>query len=161
MKGLEIKQHNENLVSIKDWDGEVDIANRKWNALFSSFINLSIQIYFKGSRPTFFSKEIDSLLANYAEELYNPSFAKISTSSLFIARQGFSQIWGHYEYSSIFFNSMLPNIEGTKKYFQDNNWVLKDIMQSINCDFSAYKSSELDVLWIAKKASVSFPHPLF
>lgn len=155
---VEFKKHNTNLLSIRDLEDDIDIASDKWDALFSECVTFSKVIYFKGERAYSQNSEVNSLLKAYSSLKNNSdiSFAKIVKSSL-LCRNGFSNIWQHYEYPFLFFFKDDPSEDNFEQNFKFN-WTIENVMETLTVDaLVIYKSFEQDVIWIMKTSNLSFP----
>lgn len=144
---------------MRDMEGDiVDIANSKWDTLFIKCSNISESIYFKGVRAYYESEEISAVLKKYSNSIFSDtSFGKITASSLLISRNGFSNLWEHYEYPFLFFVGNAVQQKILEQKFK-NNWVIEDIMKSLTSSLVIYRSFEQDVIWVMKTDDLIFPN---
>lgn len=154
---IEFKTHNDNLISMRDMEGDIDIANSKWDTLFSKCSDVSENIYFKGVRAYYESEKINALLKNYSNSIISDiSFAEITPSRFLISRKGFSNLWQHYEYPFLFFVGKGVQDKNFEQIFI-NGWVIEDVMKSLTSSLVIYRSFEQDVIWMMKTNDLIFP----
>lgn len=159
---LDIRTHNENLLSIKDTTTSLELTSRKLDRLFEQFISHAESVYFIGLRPSYDSKEVNQLLNTYSCSILEQGsnnidpFRKIIPSCLLAPRNGFNTIWELYEYPFLFFvgkgNSEQTAIESLR-----NMQTLENTLPIINNTIVVYRSFEQDVIWIQKSNDIAFP----
>jgi hypothetical protein len=153
MSSLDIKQHGDHLISIKDLMHDIDISESKWNLMFDDLIKDSEATYFFGNRLNFFDNEYLLLRSHIAEEVFidQSNFSKmlirLKTISWMFNRKQLAKLWQYYEDPAIIILShkadevRLIEMSNDKGYYED-------IFNTMNSSAVVYQGMESDVLWI-------------
>jgi len=154
MSSLDIKQHQLNLVSIKDLDHDVDISESKWNNMFDTLTMDCEAFYFYSSRLNFMDDEYQPLLTSLADETLiddNGSYwrvlCRLKPIALMFNRKQLAKLWQYYEH---------PALIVLKHERDEVTLVAKcktkchydEIINAIDGSAVMYQGMELDVVWI-------------
>jgi hypothetical protein len=158
---MEYKMHNPNLLSMKRSKGEIDIANSDLDNVFNKCIERSNAIYFKGYRPLYKNEEVNLLLKRYSESIYadkdeSAPVYKITPGCLAISRNGFKQIWEHYDSPVLFFMDQANEKEDNGEILS-RSFFIDEIVKGMTKTLVLYRGIESDVLWMKKSGDVMFP----
>jgi hypothetical protein len=158
---LDIHHHNKNLVSIKDLELDVEIADQRWDFIFNSLSDFE-HFYFLGSRALDFDKKLGMYLNSYTNILlakgsnYFEVFAKINLGNILINRNGINKLWEYYEYPSFIFctTSTDKDLEILAINQRISYTEMADILEDI---LIIYREMEKNVLWMQKGKKAQFP----
>ncbi len=163
MNDLDLVVHNENRVSIRDLEKDIDINDAKWNFIFHTILEKTQEIYFKGSRLNFIDDEFENTIRYLSDESFiNESTSK--HSSLLIRLKPFdfkynrrllAKVWGYYDNPSLFFLASLENQHGLVRMLK-GTFFYDELINSIDKLFIIYLSSQPDVLWFEGNVDFQF-----
>lgn len=153
MTGLDIKQHSNNHISIKDLLHDVDISERKWDFLFDELIRDSEVTYFFGNRIIYTDEDYMLWRSHIAEEVLIEQsnhlrlLIRLKPISWMFNRKQLAKLWQYYEYPAVIILSHQAD-EVRLTEVCNNKGRYNDVINAINDLAVVYQGAERDVLWI-------------
>ncbi|MFA4867994.1 MAG: hypothetical protein WC623_07345 [Pedobacter sp.] len=150
MRGLDLKIHAANNISIKDTTHSIDISEFKWDPLFKFLFDLTDSVYFYGVRVLVVNDELEKNIDFAAEEVfinkdYNKILFRIKNINL-LSRGLLMKIWSYYDPLLVFLMD-----KNDEDIFLEANYKNKGPVISlthIEGYFIVYPGMEEDVLWV-------------
>lgn len=163
---MDVYRHTENLLSIMDGDGELNINDKKWDGIFSDVIANTDSYYFLGYRIEPWAKEIEAIIGSLSERIvekkdnYFSLALKIVPGNIIISRGLLSKLWECYECPAIFFMKKdILNEERVEELFR-SQWTYDHLCSSIKGSCCISRDIGFNVMWIRKISDMPFPAAL-
>lgn len=151
-RSLEVYIYGINSASIRDLNGDLDIANSKWNFLFDFLIYQSRNFYFLGERLEYRDDNFESLVRDLSDRLININFEdrkvlfKLKPASLEISRSRLSSLFMYFEYPAIIFGTEIDESELFQLYMQPVSY--DELIGAVGDASILHRNFESNVLWI-------------
>lgn len=159
----EIIIHNQNLISVKDLGGKIDLSASKWDTLFQ-FLYMNTQVfYFEGRKGIDYGNLLQQTLNyvleefEYGKDFEVEVFGRIKDNSIVVSRSNMNNLWNFYDTSAIFFLANKLQESELRNELRNKSVSYVEILEKIQMSYILYRGIEADVLWIAKSNNVPSP----
>ncbi|REC59079.1 hypothetical protein DRF65_27865 [Chryseobacterium pennae] len=161
-KSLDLFRYNEEMISIKDMENDLNISQMKWDDIFKYFLINTSYVYFLGFKRWIedenFINTMNSISDRILVNIGNDSriiLCKLKVSTL-INRSLLNRMFYYYEFPTLVF---IKNIEQEQEIINYTEKLpLGDIpLTNLSYLYIVSKESQPDVLWLRKSSNMDFP----
>ncbi|RKS97846.1 hypothetical protein [Chryseobacterium defluvii] len=160
---LDLFKYNNELISIKDMNNDLEISQAKWNDIFEYFLTQTSHVYFLGFKRWIENDNLMNTINFISEKILvnigNDNriiLCKLKSNILIMDRTLINRMFYYYEYPTLIFIKDINQEEALIKYAEKlplGDTPLTDLPYL----FTASRESQLDVLWLRKSLDMDFP----
>lgn len=154
MNDLDIKIHENQVISIKDLSHDLDISESKWNFIFAYLLKEIEVIYFRGHRSQFIDDDFYETINYLSEEIlvdkgydHFSLLFRLKPTNLVFNRTLLSKLWTYYEYPALIFLKDKAEEQNLSTSVESDGYY-DDYISLVDGICIVYQSFELNVLWI-------------
>ncbi|MFZ4931104.1 hypothetical protein [Chryseobacterium sp. Mn2064] len=161
---LDLIRHNEDLISIRDMNNDLDISSTKWDEIFDYFSQNTSYIYFQGFRRWIEDDNLMNTINYISEEIlvdkekdHSIILCRLKSNTLIVNKLLLNKLFYYYEYPTIIFTKGIDQQKNLIKYVNQLPADLFSMFTVMSGIYIASRDSQFDVLWLRKSQNMDFP----